>query len=169
MSSIIIGFIGIYLGLELIKLVNIEESRGALSGWALLFFGLMYFVWGLRKIKIHNNQKNLAEYHNQSSVNSTSTNSMNITPWALFIIFILGPCEALIPLFMYPAIEADMQLVVTVAVVFGVVTLLTMLAAVFLLMKGLHFIKFNSFEKYSHAIAGASIMVCAIAINFIGL
>ena len=169
MSSIIIGFIGIYLGLELIKLVNIEESRGVLSGWALLFFGLMYFVWGLRKIKIHNNQKNLAEYRNQSRVNSTSTNSMNITPWALFIIFILGPCEALIPLFMYPAIEADMQLVVTVAVVFGVVTLLTMLAAVFLLMKGLHFIKFNSFEKYSHAIAGASIMVCAIAINFIGL
>jgi hypothetical protein len=70
---------------------------------------------------------------------------------------------------MYPAIEANMQLVMTVALVFGVVTLLTMLAAVFLLMKGLHFIKFNSFEKYSHAIAGASIMVCAIAINFIGL
>ena len=169
MSSIIIGFIGIYLGLELIKLVNIEESRGALSGWALLFFGLMYFVWGLRKIKIHNNQKNLTEYHNQSSINSTTSNSMNITPWALFMIFILGPCEALIPLFMYPAIEENMQLVMTVAVVFGVVTLLTMLAAVFLLMKGLHFIKFNSFEKYSHAIAGASIMVCAIAINFIGL
>ena len=170
MSSVIIGFIGIYLGLELIKLVNIENSRGLLSGWALLFFGLIYFVWGLRKIKIHNNQKNLSEFGNQSIVDSTSKeNSMSITPWALFIIFILGPCEALIPLFMYPAIEANIQLVIAVGFVFGAVTLLTMLTAVFLLMKGLHFVKFNSFEKYSPAIAGASIMVCAIAINFIGL
>jgi len=27
----------------------------------------------------------------------------NITPWALFIIFVLGPCEPLIPILMYPA------------------------------------------------------------------
>tara|TARA_B100001057_G_scaffold416365_1_gene434341 strand:- start:282 stop:962 length:681 start_codon:yes stop_codon:yes gene_type:complete len=170
MSSILIGFIGIYLGLELIKLVNIENSRGIFSGWALLFFGLMYFVWGLRKVKIHNNQKNLLESDNQSIVNSTSKeSSISITPWALFMIFILGPCEALIPLFMYPAIEANIELVIAVAFVFGVVTLMTMLVAVFLIMKGLNFINFYSFEKYSHVIAGASIMICAIAINFIGL
>ena len=86
-----------------------------------------------------------------------------------FIVFVLGPCEALIPLFMYPALEADMMLVFQVALVFGIVTLVTMLLSVFLLMKGLNVFKFNSFEKYSHAIAGASIMVCAVAINFAGL
>ena len=66
-------------------------------------------------------------------------------------------------------ISADMMLVFQVALVFGVVTLVTMLLFVFLLMKGLNVFKFNSFEKYSHAIAGASIMVCAVAINFAGL
>ena len=166
MSSVIIGFIGIFFGIELVKLVNLEQSRGLLSGWALLFFGLIYFVWGLRKIRIHKNKKNLSDKH--SYINSQKK-AFNITPWALFIVFVLGPCEALIPLFMYPALEADMMLVFQVALVFGIVTLVTMLLSVFLLMKGLNVFKFNSFEKYSHAIAGASIMVCAVAINFAGL
>jgi hypothetical protein len=48
---------------------------------------------------------------------------MNVTPWALFIIFILGPCEALIPLFMYPAAQNSNGVVIMVAIVFGLVTL----------------------------------------------
>ena len=166
LSSVIIGFIGIFFGIELVKLVNLEESRGLLSGWMLLFFGLIYFLWGLRKTRIHKNKKNISDKH--SYINSQKKAS-NITPWALFIVFVLGPCEALIPLFMYPAIQADMMLVFQVALVFGIVTLVTMLLSVFLLIKGLNIFKFNSSEKYSHVIAGASIMLCAIAINFVGL
>ena len=166
LSSVIIGFIGIFFGIELVKLVNLEESRGLLSGWMLLFFGLIYFFWGLRKIRIHKNKKNVSDKHNY--INSQKK-AFNITPWALFIVFVLGPCEALIPLFMYPAIEADMMLVFKVALVFGIVTLVTMLLSVFLLIKGLNIFKFNSFEKYSHVIAGTSIMLCAIVINFAGL
>ena len=166
LSSVIIGFIGIFFGIELVKLVNLEESRGLLSEWTLLFFGLIYFVWGLRKIRIHKNKKNIS---NKNSYINSQKKGFNITPWTLFIVFVLGPCEALIPLFMYPAIEADMMLVFQVAFVFGIVTLVTMLLSVFLLMKGLNIFKFNSFEKYSHVIAGASIMLCAIAINFAGL
>ena len=166
LSSVIIGFIGIFFGIELVKLVNLEESRGLLSGWMLLFFGLIYFFWGLRKIRIHKNKKNVSDKHNY--INSQKK-AFNITPWALFIVFVLGPCEALIPLFMYPAIEADMMLVFKVALVFGIVTLVTMLLSVFLLIKGLNIFKFNSFEKYSHVIAGTSIMLCAIVINFSGL
>jgi len=166
LSSVIIGFIGIFFGIELVKLVNLEESRGLLSGWMLLFFGLIYFFWGLRKIRIHKNKKNVSDKHNY--INSQKK-AFNITPWALFIVFVLGPCEALIPLFMYPAIEADMMLVFQVALVFGIVTLVTMLLSVFLLIKGLNIFKFNSFEKYSHVIAGTSIMLCAIVINFAGL
>ena len=166
LSSVIIGFIGIFFGIELVKLVNLEESRGLLSGWMLLFFGLIYFVWGLRKLRIHKNKKNLSGDHRY--VNSQKR-FLNITPWALFIVFVLGPCEALIPLFMYPAIEADMMLVFQVALVFGVVTLFTMLFSVFLLLKGLNMFRFNSFERYSHVIAGASIILCASTINFLGL
>ena len=166
LSSVIIGFLGIFFGIELVKLVNLEESRGLLSGWMLLFFGLIYFVWGLRKLRMHKNKKNLPGDYRY--VNSQKR-FFNITPWALFIVFVLGPCEALIPLFMYPAMEADMMLVFQVALVFGVVTLLTMLFSVFLLLKGLNMFRFNSFERYSHVIAGASIILCASTINFLGL
>jgi len=123
-------------------------------------------VWGLRKIRIHKNKKNISDKHSYINLQKKA---FNITPWALFIVFVLGPCEALIPLFMYPAIEADMMLVFKVALVFGIVTLVTMLLSVFLLIKGLNIFKFNSFEKYSHVIAGTSIMLCAIVINFAGL
>jgi hypothetical protein len=37
----------------------------------------------------------------------------------MFIIFILGPCEALIPLFMYPAAQHNIGLVLSVALVFS--------------------------------------------------
>ena len=47
----------------------------------------------------------------------------SITPWAMFIIFVLGPCEALIPLFMYPAAQQSGTRHRGGAV-FGIVTLL---------------------------------------------
>ena len=166
MSSIIIGFIGIFFGIELMKIINLEESRGLISGWALLFFGLIYTIWGIKKIKIYKNKENLM-YKNSHFKSEEKV--LDITPWALFIIFVLGPCEALIPLFMYPALEENLLLVIKVALVFGVVTLMTMLVSVFLIMKGLNIFKFNSFERYSHVISGASIMICAAAINFLAL
>ncbi|HJL92937.1 MAG TPA: sulfite exporter TauE/SafE family protein [Woeseiaceae bacterium] len=177
MSSIIIGMIGIFLGIELIKLVNLEESRGIISGWALLFFGFVYFVWGLRKSNQQNLHKKFDKYKEEDIHKNDKDRLLlkqtkerfNFTPWAVFIIFVLGPCEALIPLFMYPAIETNMKLVILIALVFGIVTLVTMLIAVFVVMKGLQFVQFNSIEKYSHAIAGASIMMCAFVINFVGL
>jgi nickel/cobalt exporter len=50
LSSILIGSVGIFFGAELMKLVHIEEIRGTLSGWLLLVFGGIYFIWGLKKM-----------------------------------------------------------------------------------------------------------------------
>ena len=93
----------------------------------------------------------------------------SITPWAMFIVFVLGPCEALIPLFMYPAAQQSGGLVVAVALVFGVVTLLTMLAGVAVTTIGLNKLKLPSTGRYAHAVAGASIVLCGSAISFVGL
>ena len=92
-----------------------------------------------------------------------------ITPWALFIVFILGPCEALIPLFMYPAAQQSAGLVVAVAAVFGVVTLLTMLGCVAATTIGLDKLKLPSTGRYAHAVAGASVVLCGVAVSFVGL
>ena len=152
LGSVLLGAIGLVIGARLASLVAIEGLRGSLAGWALLAFGLMYLAWGLRRA-------------GRSHVHSHTS----ITPWALFVVFLLGPCEALIPLFMYPAAEQDVGLVVAVATVFGVVTLLTMLAGVAITMLGLERMKLPSMGRYAHAAAGASIVLCGGAINYLGL
>ena len=87
----------------------------------------------------------------------------------MFIIFVLGPCEALIPLFMYPAAQQSAGLVVAVALVFGLVTLITMVTAVALTSVGLSRLSLPALGRWEHAIAGASVAACGGAITFIGL
>ena len=70
---------------------------------------------------------------------------------------------------MYPAAQQSAMLVLSVAVVFGVVTLVTMLAAVAVTTLGLEKLKLPSAGRYAHAAAGASIALCGGAISFLGL
>jgi len=112
-SSILLGAVGIALGLAVSHLEGVEGARGNLASWLLIAFGLAYLVWGLRcgwKGKVHSHQ----HVHPDGSVHRHEhahefehchihQDTKPITPWALFIIFVLGPCEPLIPLLMYPA------------------------------------------------------------------
>lgn len=180
LSSVVIGVVGLVIGAQLLSLVEIEGMRGSIAGWGLLVFGLMYLAWGLRQAgrehrhshlhvhedvvhsHEHNHHKDHLHVHDEPSRNS-------ITPWAIFIIFVLGPCEALIPLFMYPAAQQSPGLVVAVATVFGTVTLLTMVVLVAVTTIGLQNLKLPAFGRWEHAIAGASVAVCGGAITFIGM
>jgi nickel/cobalt transporter (NicO) family protein len=92
----------------------------------------------------------------------------SITPWALFIVFAFGPCESLIPLLMYPAAEANWLAVAAVCAAFGATTLATMLAIVLLLRRGLEAFDWSGLERWTHAIAGGAIAICAAAILALG-
>lgn len=180
LGSVIIGVVGIVLGAQLASVVAFEGVRGNLAGWALLAFGLMYFAWGLKKagrsrrhshIHIHDDvvHDHEHDHHTEHAHVHTEQARNPITPWAMFIIFVLGPCEALIPLFMYPAAQHSAGLIVSVALVFGIVTLLTMLACVAATTIGLEKLKLPTTGRYAHAVAGASVALCGAAISFIGL
>jgi sulfite exporter TauE/SafE len=93
----------------------------------------------------------------------------SITPWAMFIIFVLGPCEALIPLFMYPAAQQSSSLVAAVAAIFGLVTLATMLGCVALTTIGVDKLKLPTSGRYAQAVAGASVAACGAAVSLIGM
>jgi hypothetical protein len=92
-----------------------------------------------------------------------------LTPWVLFVIFILGPCEPLIPLLMYPAAQNSTSGLVLVTLVFGLVTLLTMLSVVLVGAFGISFLPLGKLERFTHAIAGAIILMSGIGIQFLGL
>jgi len=92
-----------------------------------------------------------------------------LTPWVLFTIFVLGPCEPLIPILMYPAARESTGGLILVTAVFGTVTIATMLAVVMLASWGVGLTRLGRLERYTHVLAGAAILLSGLAIQFLGL
>jgi len=75
----------------------------------------------------------------------------------------------LIPILMYPAAKNNLFGLVVVTVVFGTVTITTMLTIVLLSRAGVNFLPLAPLQRFSHAVAGATICLCGLAIQFLGL
>jgi nickel/cobalt exporter len=86
-------------------------------------------------------------------------------PWTLFVIFVFGPCEPLIPLIMYPAALHDTRGIWLVVLLFSAVTIATMLTAVAILHRGIALVRLPRLERYSHALAGGAVLACGLAIK----
>ncbi len=180
-SSVVLGLIGVSLGLAVKKLEVIESSRGNIAAWLLIAFGLAYLVWGLRQAyrkrphihtHIHTDETGHTHSHDHHLEHSHVHNgksAASITPWALFAIFVFGPCEPLIPILMYPAAKNSFFGVLLVAFVFGTATIATMLGAVLLASTGVNFLPLAKVQRFAHVIAGATIFLCGLAIQFLGL
>jgi nickel/cobalt exporter len=180
-SSVVLGLIGVAMGIAVNKLELAESVRGNLAAWMLIAFGLAYFIWGLRqayrnKPHIHNHSHAGTDlhthphtHHDQHAHIHDREAAVSITPWVLFVIFVFGPCEPLIPILMYPAAKNSLFGLVVVTCVFGVVTIGTMLGVVMLSRTGVSFVKLSRLQRFSHAIAGATICLCGLAIQFLGL
>ncbi len=158
LSSVLLGFIGITIGSFVKNLVGIESMRGELAAWGLISFGFIYGSWGLRNT-----------WFKKHSHTHPSPSSKKITPWVILIIFALGPCEPLIPVLMYPAMDHGLTSVFLVAGTFGFFTILSMTSMVWILYTGMQRIQFNFLSKYTHAIAGYSICMSGVAIQLLGL
>ena len=180
LSSVVLGFIGIALGIAVFKLEVIESFRGELAAWLLIAFGFAYFIWGLHRVirhrthehfHVHESGKPHLHPHKHLGDHSHPHSSElgRLTPWVLFTIFIFGPCEPLIPLVMYPAAKNNMMSVVMVVSIFGLTTIGTMLSIVLASFYGLSRLPLRQLEKYSHALAGFAILLSGGAIKFLGL
>ena len=154
--------------------------RGSIAGWLFIAFGLVYFIWGVRKAYRNRPHKHIHVHENGSYHTHDHTHHNNhvhvheekkkqVTPWVLFIIFILGPCEPLIPILMYPAAQNSTSGLILVTLVFGLVTLFTMLSVVLVSTFGISFLPLGKLERFTHAIAGAIILLSGIGIQFMGL
>ena len=181
LSSVILGIIGIAVGIAVMKLEAFEAFRGNIAAWALIGFGLAYFVWGLRMaiknkphkhLHIHQDGTDHLHAHSHSDEHAhvhDKNNKKSITPWVLFTIFVLGPCEPLIPILMYPAAKNSITGLVMVTAVFGIVTIITMMSIVMVTSFGLSLVPMRKVERYTHALAGATIFLSGMAIQFLGL
>jgi len=181
-SSVILGMAGVAMGLAVKKLEIMESVRGDFAAWLLTAFGLAYLVWGLRQAyrnkphvhsHLHTDTCEHTHVHNHHEehlhVHDGRKNLPSIAPWTLFVIFVFGPCEPLIPILMYPAAQSSLFGLVVVTGVFSVITIGTMLVTVLLSRAGVDFLPLTQIQRFTHALAGGAIFLCGLAIVFIGL
>jgi len=180
LSSVILGLVGIAVGISVTKLVNVESYRGNIAAWLFIAFGLVYMIISIRSLirkKKHTHshhhfggEKHEHEHnHSDAHTHFHQSDVVKTTPWILFLIFVFGPCEPLIPLLMYPAAENNISGAVMVSVLFSIVTIGTMMSIVLAFKLGLSKLNLKPLEKYSHLIAGAMIFFSGLAIQFLGL
>jgi len=199
LSSVVLGFVGIALGIAVAKLEGVESARGELAAWLLIGFGFAYFLWGMRRAwrgkahthphlhehlhedgaeagKAHAHDHDHEHNHPHTHVLAEHAHphhevpkKANLTPWILFTIFVFGPCEPLIPLVMYPAARHSTAGVVLVAAAFGLTTILTMLVIIAAASYGARFVRLGKLERYAHALAGAMIFISGLSVQFLGL
>ncbi|MFC1784578.1 sulfite exporter TauE/SafE family protein [Candidatus Neomarinimicrobiota bacterium] len=178
LGSVLLGIVGVMLGLSIGLLENVETVRGDIASWLLVGFGIAYAAWGLRiglraaehtHEHDHDGHDHQHTHHHLGSHAHLHGNPKSITLWALFIIFVLGPCEPLIPILMYPAAQGSWLDLAWVTIAFGITTVGTMILVVFVISKGLININLGFLEKYAHAIAGLIIAIAGLSIKLFGL
>ncbi len=174
-SSLLLGGIGIGLG---VAVGHLESGRGSLAAWGLVAFGLAYAAWGVRKgirrargLEAHSHKHHVHVHSggDHSHEHDQAKHSVDATFWTLFAIFVLGPCEPLIPLFILPASRGDWFLAAVTAAVFALVTVVTMVGVTMLGLAGLRPVTLAPLARWDHAMAGSVIALSGLAIVYLGL
>ena len=192
-SSIVIGAAGVGLGVATDSLLRIESVRGELAAALLLAFGLSYTAWALwprrrgregggtptgRRARAGDEREAGAdparppEDRPDADGGGRAGDIRGLTAWALFVVFVLGPCEPLIPLMVVPGLAGDWLAVAAVAGVFGLLTIGVMLAAVAAAWHGIGWIGQSSRHgggQLAHAAAGLVVTASGAAVLWLGL
>ena len=184
-SSLVIGAILAWGGMAAAEWAGSNwafwhEARGSLTAWFLIGVGAAFVIWGTVRAyrgkthshshfhvdstehtHKHNHRQDHAHFHNDKA--------SRITPWVLFIIFIFGPCESLIPLMLSAWSTAGLGGIALVSLIFGLTTILTIMGTVTLLLAGANRLPFASLNRWSTSLAGLSLICCGVAIRWLGL
>ncbi len=178
-TSVVLGAIGIAAGLALESMGWIQEVRGELAAWLLIAFGTAYAAWafvrhmrGKRHSHAHVHADGTVHTHEHDHASEhihVHSGPNTVTVWSLFIVFALGPCEALIPLLMAPAAANHWSWVIVVTLAFTGATLLTMLGTVALGYLGLTTVRLERLMPYGNIFAGLAIALSGLAIQLLGI
>jgi len=141
------------------RLELIEGLRGDAAAWALVAFGLSYGAWGLRKA-----------LGGSSGAREGAPRGDRLAQTVLFLVFAVGPCEPLIPLYMAGAAAGSPASALPATIVFGAATVATMAATVGLSLGAFGSLRVPArFARFSHALAGGVMGSCGLAMAAFGL
>ena len=156
--SIVFSIIGILLGFSLSKLKGIEGQRGQVVLWLLIGFGIAYMIWGMKK----------AREQKRKVIDEEKLKAETVAVWTMFAVIVLGPCEPLVPL-AFLGYNYGWVGVITVSIIFSIVTIIMMLVQSLLAFMGIQLIKSDIAERYSHAFAGLVIALTGVFVMLAGI
>jgi len=182
LSSVVLGLLGVALGAALERLQWLQGVRGSLAAWLLIAFGGFFAVRGLwrnlrRRSHIHAHTHEDGAMHSHAHDHEHAAHAHphplptqgSATVWTLFIIFVLGPCEPLIPLMLAPAALHHWTWVAAVSIVFGLATIATMGVLVAAAHVGLSRVSVPALARHAESLAGLAIAASGIAIQTLGI
>lgn len=159
-GSVALGLLGLAVGVAVLKLELVEAIRADVAGWMLVAFGAAYLAWGLvSAVRQH------GHVHPEGDADAATANAGVWTPWLLFLVFVFGPCEPLIPLLIYPAARANGFAVAAVVAAFAAATVGTMVVAVLAMRYGAAVARVPRLERFSNALAGLAILACGLLVK----
>jgi len=178
-SSVAIGGVGVVAGVTLDSLAWVESARGQVAATLLIGFGLTYAAWaawnlfrGVTHSHLHTHADGTVHDHMHAHrgehLHPHSTR-MSLTPWALFVIFLLGPCEPLIPLMMVPAMGGDWVALAAVVGIFGILTVVTMSVTVAVGYRVCAAVPYHGVTRVADLAAGLTVAGSGAAVLLLGL
>ncbi len=173
-SSIAVGFLGLWLGYALDAIQWLQGHRGTASLYMLMVFGVLYAMWGIyraRKWKDahgHGHGVHTHAHGHEAHHHHPHDPDRRITVWSMFVVFVLGPCEALVPI-MFAGVQVGTVGVVSVTAAFSAVTMATMVVLALMAHAGFRLIRHEFLERHIHALTGATITATAAAVLILGI
>ena len=169
--------VGVWRGSH--RLVVIKSKMAGGSTWqrcgrCMLLFGLCYGLWGLYRVKKNKTHKHfdmyedgtLYVYEHKHGQMVQPADRHKVTAWVMFIVFLLGPCEPMIPLLYFPAAKNLWAGMMILIIIYTICTLATMVLMVVLGYYGFSFLKTEKLERYMHPLGGLTVFICGVGMVF---
>ncbi len=181
-GSVGVGLFGVGIGWMVGQLESVQAARATLAAWMLIAFGLTYLVVGVidairnlphshlhvhldGTVHAHEHRHNGGHVHGHDDIIDRRP---GLVPWVLFVLFVFGPCEPLIPLLIVPGLEMSWGCCMAVCCAYTTATTLTMVACVY----GLSRVTASATKRYcrrtssmAHVWSGVAILTCGILMN----
>lgn len=156
LSSVAVAALGIWLGGAVDGFVHLESMRGELAAWGLIVFGCTYAAWSWKR-------------RHRPHVHDACDARRVLGTWGLFIVFVLGPCEPLIPLIIVPGLQIGWGAALLVTAVFAACTIGAMTLLVTLGYLGVSANAVRRFTHYADVLAGFAVAATGAAIKVLGI
>ncbi|HET8647733.1 MAG TPA: hypothetical protein VFO85_19700 [Vicinamibacteria bacterium] len=146
--SVLLGLLALALGREVLEALG--RRLEALAGILLIGFGVLYALWGLRRVAGEHLHGHAHAHYDH--VHDPS----HVTAWGLFLLFSADPCVAVIPILLAAAPLGALQ-TASVVVVYELATIGAMLALVLPARAGVSVFRSRWLDHWGDAVAGAMI------------